>query len=267
MTTGILSGRVAFVTGGLRGIGLACAARLAADGAAVVVCDLDDPAAAAPVLAPLGTAVSYIRADVTSEADWRAAHDFVVERHGALHILINNAGTDLTGAVEAIALDDWRRIMAVNVDGVFLGTRIFTPLLAASGAGVAGGSSIINVSSIMGLVGMSEVSAYNTSKGAVRMFTKGIAMEFAAKRMPIRANSLHPGFVETPLLHAGFERWVTKGIADNAQVLIDGMNAVTPMGRLGQADEIAGPVAFLAGPDSSFMTGAELVIDGGWTAQ
>ncbi len=267
MTAGKLSERVAFVTGGLRGIGLACAARLVADGAAVVVCDLDDPGAAAPVLGPLGTAVSYIRVDVTSETDWQAAHDFVLERHGALHILVNNAGTDLTGAVEAITLDDWRRIMAVNVDGVFLGTRIFTPLLAASGAEVTGGSSIINVSSIMGLVGMSEVSAYNTSKGAVRMFTKGIAMEFAAKKMPVRANSLHPGFVETPLLHAGFERWVAKGIAENAQALIDGMNAVTPMGRLGQADEIAGPVAFLAGPDSSFMTGAELVIDGGWTAQ
>ena len=119
----------------------------------------------------------------------------------------------------------------------------------------------------MGLVGMSEVSAYNTSKGAVRMFTKGIAMEFAAKKMPIRANSLHPGFVETPLLHAGFQRWVDSGAADKVQDLIDGMNEATPMGRLAQPSEIAGPVAFLAGPDSSYMTGTELVIDGGWTAQ
>jgi NAD(P)-dependent dehydrogenase (short-subunit alcohol dehydrogenase family) len=262
-----LEGRVAFVTGGLRGIGLACAARLVADGAAVVICDLDDAAAGEAVCAAIGPGASYVRADVAREEDWHAARDFVTARHGRLHILVNNAGTDLTGPVEHIAMDDWRQIMAVNVDGVFLGTRTFTPLMTASGAEVAGGASIINVSSIMGLVGMSEVSAYNTSKGAVRMFTKGIAMEFAAKNMPIRANSLHPGFVETPLLHAGFERWVAKGIAEKAQDLIDGMNAMTPMGRLGQPDEIAGPVAFLAGPDSSFMTGAELVIDGGWTAR
>lgn len=262
-----LSGRVAFITGGLRGIGLACARRLSAEGARVVVCDLDDADTAQPILADLGGSIEYIRLDVTCERDWQAAHDRVAADHGTLHILVNNAGIDLTGPVETLALDDWRRIMAINVDGVFMGTRTFTPLLAAGGAEVEGGASIINISSIMGLVGMSEVSAYNASKGAVRLFTKGIAMEFAAKKMPIRANSLHPGFVETPLLHAGFERWVTKGIADSAQVLIDGMSAATPMGRLAQPDEIAGPIAFLAGPDSSYMTGAELVIDGGWTAQ
>jgi NAD(P)-dependent dehydrogenase (short-subunit alcohol dehydrogenase family) len=263
----VLSGRVAFVTGGLRGIGFACAQRLIADGAQVVIGDLDDPADALDRIAALGPSAAYLRLDVTSEVGWQAALDHVTARHGQLHILVNNAGTDLTGAVESIAMADWRGIMAVNVDGVFLGTRTFTPLLAASGAGVKGGASIINVSSIMGLVGMSEVSAYNASKGAVRMFTKGIAMEFAAKRMPIRANSLHPGFVETPLLHAGFQRWVDKGFAEKVEDLIDGMNAATPIGRLAAPEEIAGPVAFLAGPDSSYMTGAELVIDGGWTAQ
>lgn len=267
MAGGKLEGRVAFVTGGLRGIGLACVRRLAEDGAAVVVCDLDEAEAGAAILAAVAPDAAYLRVDVTQEGDWQAARDFVTERHGALHILVNNAGTDLTGAVEAIETADWRRIMAVNVDGVFLGTRTFTPMLAASGGAVAGGASIINVSSIMGLVGMSEVSAYNASKGAVRMFTKGIAMEFAAKTMPIRANSLHPGFVETPLLRAGFQRWVDKGVAERVEDLIAGMNAATPIGRLAQPDEIAGPVAFLAGPDSSYMTGAELVIDGGWTAQ
>lgn len=267
MTSDALAGRVAFVTGGLRGIGLASARRLVADGAQVVIGDLDDPAEAAALVDSIGPAASYIRLDVANEQAWEAALAFVEERHGKLHILVNNAGTDLTGPVENMTMADWHKIMAVNVDGVFLGTRTFTPMLAASGAEVIGGSSIINVSSIMGLVGMSEVSAYNASKGAVRMFTKGIAMEFAAKKMPIRANSLHPGFVETPLLHAGFARWVAKGIAEKVQDLIDGMNAATPIGRLAQPDEIAGPVAFLAGPDSSYMTGAELVIDGGWTAQ
>lgn len=262
-----LEGRVAFITGGLRGIGKASAERLAVEGAAVVIADLDAEEDATRLLADEGLQADYLRADVTSENDWQRAHDFVRDRHGKLHILVNNAGTDLTGAVEDIRMEDWRRIMAINVDGVFLGTKTFTPMLAESGAGVEGGSSIINVSSIMGLVGMSEVSAYNTSKGAVRMFTKGIAMEFAAKKMPIRANSLHPGFVETPLLHAGFQRWVDSGAAEKVQDLLDGMSEATPIGRLAQPSEIAGPVAFLAGPDSSYMTGTELVIDGGWTAQ
>ena len=264
-----LQGRVAFISGGLRGIGLACAERFLAEGAEVVISDLDgaDSEVATATLARLGQAASYICANVASEADWERAAQTVQERHGALHILINNAGTDLTGAVETLTLEGWRRIMSVNVDGVFLGTKHFVPLLSASGAAVAGGSSIINVSSIMGLVGLSEVSAYNASKGAVRMFTKGIALEFAQKKMPIRANSLHPGFVLTPLLNAGFQRWVDAGAAEKVDDLIDGMAATTPIGRLADPSELASAAFFLAGSDSSYMTGAELVIDGGWTAQ
>lgn len=264
-----LQGRVAFISGGLRGIGLAIAQRFAAEGAAVVLSDLDAEGSAlvTETLVALGDNASYIAADVTSEADWARVGEHIEARHGALHILVNNAGTDLTGAVETLTLQAWRKIMAINVDGVFLGTRQFVPLLARSGADVKGGASIINVSSIMGLVGYSEVSAYNASKGAVRTFTKGIAIEFAQKRMPIRANSLHPGFVLTPLLHAGFQRWVDGGFAASAQDLIDGMSATTPNGRLAQPEEIAGAAFFLASDDSSYMTGGELVIDGGWTAQ
>ena len=264
-----LQGRVAFVSGGLRGIGLACVERFLAEGAEVVLSDLDAPdsALASETMGRLGQAASYIQANVTQEADWVRARDLVVERHGKLHILVNNAGTDLTGPVETLAMKDWRRIMDINVDGVFLGVKTFTPLLADSGQGVKGGSSIINVSSIMGLVGYSEVSAYNASKGAVRMFTKGIAIEFAHKKMPIRANSLHPGFVITPLLKEGFQRWVDKGVADDPQVLVDAMCAQTPIGRLADPSELASGVFFLASEDSAYMTGAELVMDGGWTAQ
>ncbi len=264
-----LQGRVAFISGGLRGIGLACAERFLAEGAEVVLSDLDaeDSDTATATLARLGQAASYVRANVTSEDDWVRAVQAVQERHGAVHILINNAGTDLTGAVETLKLEDWRKIMSVNVDGVFLGTKHFVPLLAASGAAVKGGASIINVSSIMGLVGMSEVSAYNASKGAVRLFTKSIALEFAQKKMPIRANSLHPGFVLTPLLNAGFQRWVDAGAAEKVQDLIDSMAATTPIGRLADPAELASAAFFLASSDSSYMTGAELVIDGGWTAQ
>jgi len=264
-----LSGRVCFLSGGLRGIGLACAERFVAEGAQMVISDLDEEESSTVrnVLTRLGDAASYIQADVTSEADWMRALAHVSARHGRLHVLLNNAGIDLTGAVETLELAEWRKIMEVNVDGVFLGVRAFTPLLAASGADFRGGAAIINVSSIMGLVGYSDVSAYNASKGAVRLFTKGIAAEFAARKMPIRANSLHPGFVLTPLLHAGFQRWVEKGAAEKPQDLIDTMAAATPMGRLADPTEIAGAAFFLASEDSSYMTGAELVIDGGWTAR
>jgi NAD(P)-dependent dehydrogenase (short-subunit alcohol dehydrogenase family) len=218
-------------------------------------------------MARLGQAASYVQANVTQEADWQRARDLVIQRHGKLHILVNNAGVDLTGPVETLTMEGWRRIMDINVDGVFLGVKTFTPLMAESGQGVKGGSSIINVSSIMGIVGYSEVSAYNASKGAVRMFTKGIAIEFAHKKMPIRANSLHPGFVVTPLLQEGFQRWVDKGVASDTQVLVDAMCAQTPIGRLADPSELASGVFFLASEDSAYMTGAELVMDGGWTAQ
>ncbi|MFM5885257.1 MAG: SDR family NAD(P)-dependent oxidoreductase, partial [Novosphingobium sp.] len=210
-----LTGKVAFVSGGLRGIGLACVERFLAEGAEVVLSDLDaaDSDAVQEVTARLGQAASYVQANVTSEDDWQRVRGEIAARHGKLHILVNNAGTDLTGPVETLALKDWRRIMDINVDGVFLGVKTLTTLLAESGKEFRGGSSIINVSSIMGLVGYPEVSAYNASKGAVRLFTKSIALEYAQKKWPIRANSLHPGFVLTPLLHSGFQRWVDKGAA------------------------------------------------------
>lgn len=264
-----LKGKVAFVSGGLRGIGLACVERFLAEGAEVILSDLDAPESdlASEVVSRLGQAASYVQANVAQEADWQRARDIVIERHGKLHILVNNAGVDLTGPVERLSMEGWRRIMDINVDGVFLGVKTFVPLMAESGRDFKGGSSIINVSSIMGIVGYSEVSAYNASKGAVRLFTKGIAVEFAHKKMPIRANSLHPGFVVTPLLHAGFQRWVDSGFAEKAQDLVDAMSGQTPIGRLAEPSELAAAAYFLASEDSSYMTGAELVIDGGWTAQ
>ena len=264
-----LKGRVAFVSGGLRGIGLACVERYLAEGASVVLSDLDaeDSDVVRDTMARLGQNASYVSANVAREEDWERARDFVAARHGKLHILVNNAGIDLTGPVESLSLEGWRRIMSVNVDGVFLGTKHFVPMMAASGKDFKGGASIINVSSIMGLVGYSEVSAYNASIGAVRLFTKGIAIEFATKKMPIRANSLHPGFVLTPLLNAGFQRWVDQGFAEKPEDLVDTMAATTPIGRLADPSELASAAFFLASEDSSYMTGGELVIDGGWTAQ
>jgi NAD(P)-dependent dehydrogenase (short-subunit alcohol dehydrogenase family) len=139
-------------------------------------------------------------------------------------------------------------------------------LLAQTGKNTRFGSSIINISSILGLVGYVDTSAYNTGKGAVRLFTKSVAIEFAKKRTPIRVNSIHPGFVKTPLLEIGMQKWVAMGLADKAQDLIDGLAAATPNGRLAESSEIAGAAYFLASDDSSYCTGSELVVDGGWTA-
>lgn len=264
-----LAGRVALVSGALRGIGLAIAERYLAEGAVVVLTDLAaaaDPAVQATV-DRLGTCASYLQLDVASEADWRAAETAVRAHQGRLDILVNNAGIDCTGAVDTLELAAWRRIMSINVDGVFLGTKTFTSLLAQTGGATRYGSSVINISSIMGLVGYADTSAYNTGKGAVRLFTKSVAIEFATKRIPIRVNSIHPGFVNTPLLEIGMRNWVALGKAEKAQDLIDQIAAATPNGRLAEPAEIAGAAYFLACDDSSYCTGSELVIDGGWTAR
>ena len=257
------------MTGGLSGIGYAVAERYAAEGAAVVLVDLADPADAKvkDALGRLGAGASYVRVDVRSEEEWQAAERIVRGRHGRLDILVNNAGIDCVGAVESLEMSRWRNIMSVNVDGVFLGTKTFTPLLAEAGKKTRYGSSVINISSIMGLVGYTDTSAYNASKGAVRLFTKAIAIEFATKRTPIRANSIHPGFVQTPLLHTGMQRWVDQGVFKSTQEIVDRIAVATPNGRLAEPSEIAGAAYFLASDDSSYVTGAELVVDGGWTAQ
>jgi NAD(P)-dependent dehydrogenase (short-subunit alcohol dehydrogenase family) len=264
-----LAGRVALVSGALRGIGLAIAERFVAEGAAVILADLADRGASdvETTLVRLGRAASYVQLDVAQEAAWQQAEQRARADHGRLDILVNNAGVDCTGAVETLEFAAWRRIMSINVDGVFLGTKTCTPLLAQSGKLTPFGSSIINISSIMGLVGYADTSAYNAGKGAVRLFTKAVAIEFAQKRTPIRVNSIHPGFVRTPLLEIGMRKWVALGMAENAQVLIDGIANATPNGRLAEASEIAGAAYFLASDDSSYCTGSELVVDGGWTAR
>lgn len=264
-----LEGRVALVTGALRGIGLAAAERMLDEGAIVVLTDLAqaDDARVRALLERLGTAASYARLDVACEADWRSAAALIRAQHRRLDILVSNAGVDCTTRVEEIDLADWHRIMAVNVDGLFLGTKHCAALLSETGLTTHGGASIVSVSSIMGLVGIADASAYNTSKGAVRLFCKATAIEFARKRMAIRVNSLHPGFVRTQLLEVGLQGWVDQGLADSAQAMIDGLGEQTPLGRIAEPSEIAAAIAFLASDDASYITGAELTIDGGWTAQ
>lgn len=253
--SGRLDGRVALVTGALQGIGRAISERLLQDGASVMLADLATPEDAASTLAALGDKVGYVRLDVGDEAGWPIAVEAIRQHFGRLDILVANAGIGGTGPIRTMPLADWHRTMRVNLDGVFLATKHCAGLLADGGRDWAGGASIVNISSIMGLVGLPESAPYSASKGAVRLFSKATALEFAAEKAPIRVNSVHPGFVETPLL-----------LGSSDQTAIDFYTVSTPLGRLAKPSEIAAAVAFLASDDASYMTGTELVVDGGYTA-
>lgn len=265
---GRLEGRIALVTGGMRGIGRGIVQCLAADGATVYATDLDavDSDAVAELLRTI-PGVRYTRLDASSEQQWIAARDRVEQETGRLDILANNVGTEISGKVQNTDLAAWQKLMSVNVDSCFLGVKTFQPLLAKGGAATPYGSSIINTSSIMGLVGISDSSAYVASKGAVRLFTKAIAIEFAEAGVPIRANSVHPGFVETGQLMAGFRKMAAKLGNVSPDQLLESAVQSTPLKRMAQPTEIGKVVAFLASDDSSYMTGSEVVVDGGWTAR
>lgn len=255
--TGRLAGKVALVTGAASGLGAETARRLAREGAAVMLSDLrigNGEVVTAEIIASGGRA-AFIAHDVTSEDDWTAAVAGTTTVFGRLDILVNNAGI-VGNQLELMthSLADWRRILAVNLDGVFLGMRAVGPVMAGQGGG-----SIINLSSIMGKVAMPNVTAYAASKGGVLMLTKAAAVEWAP--LGIRVNSVHPGFIDTPMvanaLHA----------AENGNEMRSAIMAAHPLGRLGVPREIADAVVFLASDEASFMTGAELVVDGGYTAQ
>jgi len=247
-----LEGRVALVTGAASGIGRVTAERLAREGAAVVVTDIQDEAgeAAAKEIADTGGRAIYVHHDVTSEEDWTAAVERAKEEFGGLDVLVNNAGMGDLKTIEETTLDEWQRTVAIDQTGVFLGMKHAAELLAASGHG-----SVINISSIFGTSGGFGTSpAYHAAKGAVRTLTKNVALHWAEKR--VRVNSIHPGFIATPILEQA------KGTP-----VEQGMIALTPMGRLGRPEEIAAGVAYLASDDASFITGLELYIDGGYMAR
>lgn len=255
---GDLDGRIALVTGAAKGLGAATARALAAAGAKVAVTDFAAPEDLAAEIGGLAHAQ-----DVTSEADWAAVMDWLRAEAGGLDILVNNAGLWLFKPITETTLEDWRRLHAVNVEGVFLGTRAAVPLLAERAHLWRGGTAIVNMSSVAGIEGAAGATCYNSTKGAVRLFTKGCAKELAAAR--IRVNSIHPGVIETDMARALIDDFATaQGVGDNESKA--NVAAMHPMGHMGEPQNVADAVVFLASDRAAFTTGSELVVDGGLSA-
>ena len=252
-----LDGRIALVTGGARGIGAASAQALAMAGASVLITDLLDDAGAqtvAEIKAVTNRDVRYHHQDVSDESGWIDTIAHCEAMFGGLDILVNNAGVALIRPLADTSLADFRHVMSVNVEGVFLGMRSAIPLIAKRAKLWRGGGSIINLSSIAGLVGSRSAIAYNASNGAVRLMTKSAAIECSAMDLKIRVNSVHPGRIDTVMLQesaAGFA------------------NTPRPGSPTATADpeDIGGVICFLASDAAAFMTGSEVTVDGGFTAQ
>jgi NAD(P)-dependent dehydrogenase (short-subunit alcohol dehydrogenase family) len=249
---GQVSGKAAIVTGGASGIGEACSETLAREGAAVLVTDVDDTLGKGVVerITKAGGKARYLHLDVRDEAAWPGVIAEVEKNFGRLDIMVANAGIGVAAPIETMTLADWQRQQAINLDGVFLSIKHAIPALRR-----AGGGSIVLMSSIAGLRGAPGLAAYSATKGGVRLLAKSVALEHADDN--IRCNSVHPGPIDTEMLHSA--------MSDPA-VLRQRLERV-PLGRMGTVEEVVATVLFLASDDSSYVTGSELVVDGGALAQ
>ena len=248
-----LQGRTALISGGARGMGAVAAELFAQEGARVAIGDVleDERRTIEAEINEAGGGAVFMRLDVTSEDDWQQAVSATVARFGRLAVLVNNAGVGGQSMVEHTTVDEWDRVMDVNAKGVFLGTKTAIPVMRKTGGG-----SIVNMSSQLGLVGTDNSSThYQASKGAVRIFTKSAAINYASEG--IRVNSVHPGPIVTPM--------TDRGRADKKKYALT--LSRMPLGRYGEADEVAYGVVYLASDEASYVTGSEVVIDGGWTAR
>ena len=247
---GRLSGKVALISGAARGMGESEARLFAREGAQVVLGDIlaDQGRATAENIAQQGGTATFVPLDVTHEQDWQRAVETAEQTYGRLDILVNNAGIVRMAPLDETSLEAWNEIIGVNQTGVFLGIKHAVPAMRR-----AGGGSIVNISSIAGLIGLPNIPAYQASKGAVRLLTKNAAVQYATDK--IRVNSVHPGRIETPM---------TAPLAPERREML---LRLTPLGRDGTAEEVAYGVLYLASDESSYVTGTELVIDGGYTAR
>ncbi|MEN6543588.1 glucose 1-dehydrogenase [Parvibaculum sp.] len=265
---GRVTGKIAIVTGAAKGIGAASAKALAREGAKVICTDLDEAAGEAVVaeIQRTGGEAVFMRHDVCDESQWERVTKLAEDRYGGLHIVVNNAGIAPEGGpIEDKSLEDWRHTIAVDLDSVFLGCKHGIRTIKKTTAKGASGS-IINISSILGLVGSSNAADYVAAKGGVRLLSKAAALECAEAGYRIRVNSVHPGYIDTPMVRNVAEKGMP-GLAETGNEVIALLTMLHPIGRLGVADEIANTVLFLASDESSFTTGTELVVDGGYTTR
>ncbi|GAK45487.1 short-chain dehydrogenase/reductase SDR [Tepidicaulis marinus] len=265
---GRLEGKIALVTGASSGIGRGAAEALAAEGAQVIITDIDDEGGAETVerIQKAGGKARYLNQDVVSEPRWQEVYADIAAKEGKLHILVNNAGIGIGGPVTEMSLDDWKRQIAINMDGVFLGTKYGIPAIAE-----AGGGAIINISSVAGFKGAPGLAGYCATKGGVRLFTKAVALECAEAKNNIRVNSIHPGIIDTAI-------WakIPQGGMPSSMAMQEGANTIdaealgqlaAPVGYAGVPADIAAGIVFLASDESRYVTGTELVIDGGMCAR
>jgi NAD(P)-dependent dehydrogenase (short-subunit alcohol dehydrogenase family) len=261
-----LDGKVALISGAARGIGAETAKLMIEAGAKVAIGDVLDERGRETARS-LGDGALYHRLDVTREEDWNTVVAATVSRFGGLDILINNAGMFLGKGIEEATLDEWHRLAAVNLTGVFLGTKLALPALRERAQQSRQGSAIVNLASVAGLVGSQLDPLYSMTKGGVTLFTKSAALEFARKGYRIRVNSIHPGVIQTDMGEQTFvARARNRGTNDTAAARDVALGS-HPIGRLGVPNDIAKGIVFLASDDAGFMTGAGLVVDGGLTAQ
>lgn len=257
---GRVSGKRALITGAAQGLGAAIARKLASEGARVLLTDINAEGAARQaeaINAEFGAGTAFFaHHDVTLEADWLSALGIARSAMGGLSVLVNNAGVGLGGTIESTSYETWKRSFAINADSVFLGCKLAMPLLRESQPG-----SIVNISSIAGLIASEGLAPYNASKAAVWMLTKSVALHCAREGLDIRCNSVHPAFIDTAILD-NFRRDPTRPREDTLNQLARKL----PMGRIGEPEDVAAGVLYLASDESRFMTGAELKLDGGISA-
>lgn len=253
-----LAGKVALITGAAQGLGAAMAAKFVSEGARVLLTDIN-AAGAAEQAARHGDAADSLAHDVTSPDQWQAAIDHAEQRFGGLHVLVNNAGIGGGTTVEATDYETWRRVHAVDLDSVFFGCKLALPLMARTVKATGIRGAIINISSIAGVVAGANMAAYNSAKAAVRHLTKSVALHTARERYGITCNSIHPVFIDTPILDG-----MANGI-DRDQ-LIAKLGRQIPVGHVGEPDDIAWAAVYLASDESKFVTGHGLYVDGGISA-
>ncbi|MFM9940109.1 MAG: SDR family NAD(P)-dependent oxidoreductase [Hyphomicrobiaceae bacterium] len=264
-----LDGKVALVSGAARGIGAQTAMRMAEAGAKVLVCDILEERARDTVKAitDTGGSASFAKLDVTSEASWTAAVAMATKLHGGLDILVNNAGIFLGRDFMEVTMEEWQRLVAINMTGVWLGTKMCAPAMAERGKSSKHGSAIVNLASVAGIVGSQLDPLYSMTKGGVTLFTKSTALAFGRKGWKIRVNSIHPGVIETDM---GAQTFSARAQQLGSNDVDSARNVAVkqhPIGRLGVPDDIALGIVFLASDDAGFMTGSGMVVDGGLTAQ